>query len=1598
MEENKKSYMAGIIPLPAVVGLALGANNARNFLSSNSANLNPFTGGKADRMTMIGRDIAPSTQALVNKAQTASRLFISQSTMGFKKRFESMLSKAGPERQAVIAAYQTILNSPYLALSKEEIEDEKMQLLVASKKSDDDLVADISSRIKKRMTEFGADNQDEFFEVFRKEVQSQLKLEKVGMTGLPTLNLEHPISSERVYRKEAFEQTGDLGQRIRKSLTQLEKIAGNDYEIYKVHDTRLGATAWMAKIRSNHASFDVPLAAGRYVLGANGAGLNLPAGGFIFQDTSNKGKYRSAVAIGSYISNYTDAPIAPEDYFLSQLSSSLKRARGSHSLQRRAVEQEFAASTWDTGQRIAQDFNSAQRANLILSTYSVTNRIPGFRPGNRYDEEKLIANQHLQSLGVGYSQLATGQRFVAGTPLPELMPPGGQVGDLSVTAKSSSLRKTNIITNESVILNPMLGWTDRSFINMKASTPQEEALMLLNNSARRVRKVIYQLDTKNSALSKYKLGGYGEGAYLGRTLSYSSIPTPIKGIKTDSGTELLKMIMSSKDNEVALTMSQMRKYGGLLGRTETGNVAKVALDNSIRKIRFKVLPGENGTVNLSYQTERKAGRFSKVRGHTIKGQIVNTPDAILLEEAARAQGMSIDKYKSVYGNIASGIIVSDADQVLRQPMFLKNQMISAFQDVMSARGMSFGDIKNTTNTLIYQLKTNEEWASYIARTMEGAGASNEEIVSVLAGQYHSFTKEANLNALTKIHGNNSALKSALESAKSFIGLDTISLDTGAEFQGAGKLASIERRTLHSLYQSLRSSGLSEQDATKTLGNIISRTGNARSWKHLYTSQSFLVSAMSMQGLDRLSDLENLGQRLGVGFTMSKRSVTSLTNVNLGVEDWFKNSTMVKFKFDSPKTSDIAKKVFGTDEVLIPGLQGVPSLHTITTKKGGQKVNIGLEYQASLQRLLKMSQDPNVDATQIQEEMYSMKSLIYKLSSESSLSRITGKVSGSTTGRSWMLNKIQHKSGYEKMMRLSKADNYQTVFMSDRSFFTNIASHKNFLLKTGTQSKDAEKEIVELTKNWLFESGKKKGGIFGFGGRHPSLGEGHAQFLRARRVLDHGQNQELLKSKGIKTFLEQKFGSSDKKIFQQFLKGEIGTQENQREFSSVVISRLERLKKTGDATFYVPNVEVNYKMNGKDEVLKYNPFTRAYADFDGDVLSFIMADKGTVSAFRDSMKNGQVTSNFLEGNIEFNAIKRHIKNYQDSKVFGKSLSLTDHILEDVLKMVHSKNVQKFSTALDALKVGVLGKGGDAIKNKRSIQVLTILEEIMLKAKKQSMALNIADDVAEAIFKGNKDKFFSILREHVLPEDQGIIDLEYHTAHATSPSKIAIDMNETFEYIWDNYTTLKTEGGMELKNIKAIVNKIDFNGLNQKTTKRLNKLINNLYYGKGGLIQGMLAEEAGVIEKTSRTALADTTKTLLHTVRNIATNKKIIGPAAIGIGATLALSNFMNKDVEPEIIDVESQPRGNQEINPAIRENFLESQAPQPYQYVQSDNIIRQETYAQDGAQRIESTFTGISNLGPVKNIINTLNLNRNQIYIQDNRRPITKNTIDQLREM
>lgn len=1622
MEEKKNNYVAGLMPLPAVAGLALGARNAKNLIDSNTSILNPFTGGQANRMTMIGRDIASSTQELVNRSHKASQLLVSQGQAGFRKRFESMLAKKGPERQAIVAAYQTILNSPYLGLSKEDIESERMQLLSVMEKPDQEIVADISARIKKRMMEFGTDNQDEFFEVFQKEIQSQLKLEKTGMVGLPTLELSHPISSERMYRSEVLKETGELGDRLKKSLTELENIIGrNNYEIYKVHDTRLGATAWMAKVRSNHASFDVPIAVGRHTLGDGGKPISLP-GGFIFQDTSNNGRFRSAVAIGSYLQSYTGAPIAAEDYFLQQLKGAVKRAGGAHSAQRKQIEQEFAAQTWDTGQRIAQNFNDAQRANLILSTYSVTNKIPGFMPGKMDSEQKLITNPHLQTLGVGYSQLATGQRFLKGAPLPELYSPGSGLNDLSVTAKSSSLRKTNLITTPEIVINSTLGWTDKSFINMRGTTPQERTLMNLNRGARRVRKVVYQFDSPEAAFNKYNLGNWGEGAYLGRTMSYYGTPTPIKGLRSDQGTELLRNILTSKEKEIVIGVDELKKHAGLLGRTETGNVSRISLDPSVRQVRFRVLPGNNDNlINLSYEVEREGGRYSKVRGHTVKGQVLNTPEKILIEEAAKAHGISVNSYINRYGEDGSGIIVGDADQVMRQPMFLRNQMLSSFQDTASHYTS-----KENVVELASQLRRGMEvypgkdtrLAGSIAHILLDLGASPEEIAGVVAGQYRvwkeqyrgtldgvpleDWREEAGFfNEFWNIGSGNQTNKQkevlrALRNAKSFYGLDTISLDTGAEFQGAGKMASIERRTLHSLYQSLRSSGLSEQDATKTLGNIISRTGNARSWKHLYTSQSFLVSAMSMQGLDRLSDLEHLGQRLGVGFTMSKRSLSSITNVNLSTEDWFRNSTMVKFKFDN-KSGDVAKKVFGTDEIMIPGLQGVPSLHTISTKKGGQKVNIGLEYQSSLEKLLKLSQDPNAEVEQIQEEMYNMKSLVYKLSSESSLSRITGKVAGSTTGRAWMLNKVQNPKAYNRMMEIAAKDNYQTVFMSDRSFFTNITSHKQFLLKTGAEKKDIESEITSLTKKWLFESTKENSGIYGFGGRHPSLGEGHATPMVARRVLDRSQNQDILKSRSVKEFLEKNFGGSDNNILNKFLRNKIGTEEQKREFSSLIASQAGRRSKMGDATFYVPTHEINYKLNGNDQVLKYNPFTRAYADFDGDVLSFIMANNDTTNAIRQNIKNGQVTSNFLEGNIEFDAIKRHIKTYQNSKVFDGPVNLNDHMLNDLMKMVHSKNVQKFSTALDALKVGVLGKGGDAIKNKRSMQVLTVLEEIMLKAKKQSVALNIADDVAEAVFKGDKDKFFSILREHVLPENQGVIDLEYHTAHASNPSTIKIDMNDTLEYIWDNYTTLKAEGGMDLKNIKAIVNNIDFNGLSHKTTKKLNGLIRDLYHGKGGLIQGMLAEEAGVIEKTSLAAVADTSKTLLNRVRNIVTDRRVIGPAAIGIGATLALSNFMNKDLQPEIIDVEHQPRNNVEINPAIRENFLESQPQQPYQYVDRGNVIQQETYADEGSQRIESTFTGINNLQPVKNIINTLGMNRNQIYIQDNRRPITKNTIDQIRE-
>jgi len=1639
MEENKKSRGFGVSALiasPLAIGLGIGTKGfLGGGLSANRPNPSPFTGGIPDRLEMIGRSTGESTNQIIAKALNQSKKNVAAlDSFINSKRFEEMAFKPGPQRNAVIAAYKSILNSPYLGLTEDEIAQETGDILTASSTmKEQEFVDMMKERINKKALEFGPERKEEFLKDFVSEIKSQLKFEKFAVQSpmnLPsdTINSNFKINTKQISLSEINSDYSESGMRAKKNLSALQEVINNNLSgnthrnlsVYEVFDQGIGTKAYMARVQVGSASFDIPLLAGRTILSSDDKILPLnTTGGFIFRGYKNRDgvvNYSSRFGGASYLTSFEGAPQAIENYFIQALGKSLRTLNSASPFQHRAIEEDFYNATFNRNQLVAPVFSRAQRSNLVLSVFRVINSIDKFVPGSRMHEIKLASNKYVKTDDVGYSQLSTGERFLVNAPTIETSSPYYKPGDLDLKSRSSSLRKTNTILESVRAINPI--WSNRSNIFFSSGDNLTRELNTLNKEARTNRLVFYQFE-EDSYLSRYNLD---LGAYLGRTMRYRTNPSSIKDIDLTGNTKLLDYIMKNYDpetNQVFLTRKQLMENQGVLGRHVGGAVATLPTDQDLDGLLVTLRNSKHkDAISLSYQVSRKSGRFSKVRSLSLKGQVVRTNKNRLMREARRAFGMLANDFDS-YGFDPENIIVSDTDQIFREKLALKNQMVSAYADMLSRKskdpmGAQY-QVENFINNVGKNNLEPDDIAKTIIREMKKNNFSNAEISAVVAGQVRLSVKGGK-QYTDFLDDPNDVLANVLKNAKGFYGIDTLSLDTSTTLQGGGRLASVERRTLHALVQNLKSSGVSDSDTNKVLADVLSRTGFRKNWQNLLTNQTFLTSAMSFEGKVSLKDLESLSLRYDLPFTRGSTSFSLLSdNIRRGkysdpgdYMSILKKNTIFELKFDTQASIEAARNVFGRESILLPGFKGSPALNRILSKTNGQKVNLGSEYEQIIMRIMKMSKKDikgnAADRNQLEEEFKKLRSIVSKISAESALSISIGKVSGSVAARAWTLNSLEsNKDSYNKMYSIASKDKGLTVFANDSAFLNMMQSQRKHLNTIGADDKQ-HLEMVNKIRSFYFGAGddiEKGGGIFGFFGRHPTLGEGHAGAGVVRRYIDKEETSALLKNNRIKRFLKKNFKKDDHETFTSFLSGRIGNTQQQYQFANILYRN--KIQTSGDATFRVPVFSVNVAVNGnKNPVLtKFSRLTNMIGDVDGDLISFIM-HTSSVAPMKQSMLN-DAPINFFRSNVEFLALKNHIKKHQDSKVFNKVMSTSELLVEDVMKMVHSKRVEKFSVALDALKVSTLAKGENEVNNRVAMQALVLIEEMMLKSKKQKVALDIADQVATAVFKEDKDSFKALMKAHIFG-DNPLISLEYDISNYVSDApamKYDLNYDEVLDYIWNNYKSLKSEGGLDLRNIKTIVNKLNFaEDLTPEVFQNVSIMLKDLYEGKGGLIQAANAEAAGIIKTESAVNVAKgAANSLLGNMRGFAKSKAFthgLAPIAAGLAGTIALSNYfssnerLNNNTELYI------PPQNENVQ--VPNDLPIDEESRDYQFINRNNVVSNETYLEDGNQSIvQSTLEDASSIKYVQNIVNSFGTRNNHVYIQDNRKPLTKNYIDSFRE-
>ena len=1647
MENNRNngnSNLLGVLlgagSIVALVGKlnVMNKEHSEQIIAQNSAFKTPIMTSQSD----LGKPIGVSLQDKVRKKMMKEFVNpLEAFKEGNLRKFISSKSSEITAKQAISSAFKVMLNNPSFSVSPEE-SDYVYQTLHDSM-LDDNLFFDYMNKFSEKYGNYltNPGKQKRLASTFSKQLDIQYNYLSLNPskrktweapTGILTRNLDRRHS--KGYFDMLNPEQGELAKKNFAAVQDLlnkHKISNVRKTMRLVEDTTRSGKALMMRLQIQDTYFDIPLAMNREAFD----GTLSTKGGLAYQATSLRKGYNSPIAMGSVLKDYEGTIIHGEQLFLDQLDIALGQLSGASTEKAKRIKQGFIDATFGRGQRLASVINEPQKLNAILSTYLVKIDIPGFIPGDRDSETKLQKHTGLSNIDVNKTRLAEkgniGRLEITAPNLPNMVE-GYQKGDVMVSANVSSFRKDFILPGRDKFV-PLFGTMKESDIGLLGYKDTKEVAMMAQN--KRQVAVIYQFPEEfKIGNDSIKIAGYRqrrkiyEGSYLGKTVATQGVYRPIKKVSefTENWAKILEPILTQAQDEVYIPYAEAEKAGFTIGRSETFNVIDInPRKGKIEGFKFALNKG-NGELFYTHVNERD--RYNKVKSFGIKGQIISTPDRTIKEEAVSALGLKRNDFRKIGVNV-SNLIISDEDQIVRLVGGMKASITSGM-GIYIAQNSNLKADPNAFKTVMNQLNNIgdiHERAKALVQVALDQGVNKAKISWVMAGYNYylgKMTDKAEAENARKgffdfltSKGFTDEEVNKIKTAKGFIGVETLSYDQATEFQGAGNAASIERRSLTALMQTLSSNGATEKEKQMILRNVVSSLEGFDA-ENLFSLRAYQTSALLNTSNARLR--KNATEYLDSYKAFLKANGQELNLLKIDFND---AETVMKFGPGAIFKNDEYRKAhlleitlpenaarpinsfFGSDgKFYIPGGAGIPSVDKIQIKKDNKLVSIVSEHEQRMNAFLAILADPANSDSQILEETIRAKNFLGVSTYDAVINSTQGKVHGSVTTRSQSLYNVDNNPKVKDLYKQYEKDKYISEFLNDNSFMAAADSAKKVASK---------QDVVSNIKNFYF--GK---GVTGYVGRHPNLGEGHSSLALIRRDLANDSNAQILKNQQVQDLLgklnpkieaskklEMVF-SGDKRSLKALGLDKKQYKNIQNEFAEILYSMTDEMSAGEDFTTRLPIADnpFKYKLNGQDVIgdkFNLNAFMRKIGDTDGDTQTTIISWKKQ-QALADRRMLRAAANNQVAGTLRQDAIRKTIKARQDQFISQTNIDI-DPFVEDVNKVVQSRNVAQFSAALDKIKISVANNSNLSIERKSMLDSYFVeMEENILKGKKKKLADDLAlkfSDLVQKLttsgddYKEAEQAFLDILHTNIAAQGT-VLNIDANIP-GFDEQKITIDFDSMNQDLLDSFKIANKEGLLRNAKTKSYRNSISRlesdpeTEYNAKILGQLDEKIDDLFRGKGGFIPSMIQETVDGTIKQTVNAHNEIPKVdgALGKAAEVATGvsdtfKSMSKKTWIGLGlgiAALGVTNYI------------SSTSGNIENSPYVNKEDI-VMANDSYSEIEPGNLIDNQTYISTGNDNLNARIetNDILKTDLYKNTLG--NFGRNTfVQINDTRKPVTKNS-------
>lgn len=1076
--------------------------------------------------------------------------------------------------------------------------------------------------------------------------------------------------------------------------------------------------------------------------------------------------------------------------------------------------------------------------------------------------------------------------------------------------------------------------------------------------------------------------GYGQVYATGGFETAEHITKPIlhPGNMNVMSSKLANDIASRPGEITWLTPQQIRARGNFLGMGADGP-QMINTSNHTRRVGLMASEmasdGTKAGKDMIHFSGVKISRYEsnmKIFSDMFKA----TTSRITRGQAAEASGGLTRHVAKTYGVNAGAFVLGQAEMGRKGAAYMWSAVAGTLGTMrkfdnpvaaLHARAAEFAAGRhNGPVSRILSGGVHSEMSARAAATMSllhERGGTAQEMAYAMTPFWHAGTafsdrhvgsvnRQQITRAMQHLYGGNKAeLKDAFKIMHKGLSFSATTVFAGDPPDSWGRsMGSIEPRTLQILQERLRGYGMSVDEISHTVANLLGRKAGIREHLNIANQLEQTVKSMSGQrtiaehmgdarrvGMAEIQDLVTLHGQTGAAAAMLKDGHVVLDLADMGAQ------------VGGPGITAATKAVMhGSTDIYLPGGELLHDMRGALIKgSGGSSTQIDADYLRHTDHFLNSlvggaSNAGSADIMKTKLEDY--KKNIGNLWGGSWDNIVRGKIRGSQYMRGAAIN-LSMPIGYTADQAAWVRGVYHrsggsSVFMEGESFMTQLQGFMGTTRKIGMDGKakiastgrkfrmkgarrmnaagdTLDTDLAAAARDFFLsphmEAGRARG-VAQLGGRDPQLSLGHmfgAQVFREKRNADRDtifkkftstrRGQEALKS------LRRSTGNDALSSFHDIAGLDKRHAGATNKFFGRMTGKMDDwVHWSGGGTIHIPQADMKVHYGGGiTHQINTSISAAAIGDFDGDYYKMFMLDTKSGKRIISTLGTSHGTAAMqrdMQYRVSSHTFMEEAKNTmkRENKMSGTQLDAF-MLEQDVLKEAAVKTATPMlDVNLNTLRIALLAHG-DVEKNVHGLAFLKVAEEFAsLKSKKLAIWKDLPSQLSGAVEHmhrtGESDRFRSVvkdifhgsgLRDAAGMTVQGIEAVGLnHIPHSNSVTGMNLQLDNIVDHIATAANSARIDGMHRVSTMGRAISGM--------TSKERNTAVNTLAAlgetFQGGVLEGLVGDAVKTSER-----IATNTMKRVFTASDLL-SAKAMGPLALGaVGSVLVQAALGSNNYSP-----------------------------------------------------------------------------------------------------